>query len=222
MERYFYDLHVHTCEVSRCAVSPAKDIAEYIASIGYTGFVVTDHFFNGNCGVDKSLPWEEKVTQYISGYEKAKKRGKELGIDVFFGWEYSADGDYITLGLSPEWLYAHPDVDKMKLTDYFDLVHEEGGYLIHAHPFLSNVHVQLYPGYEDAVEVINAGKTDFANNNARWYAESYGLCMVGGSDMHCINRPRTSGVALPRRAADIGDLISMLRAGKHTVLDLKH
>ena len=45
---YKYETHLHTSETSACAVSSAGDMVRAYADAGYTGIVVTDHFFNGN------------------------------------------------------------------------------------------------------------------------------------------------------------------------------
>ena len=59
--------------------------------------VVTDHFFNGNTAIDRSLPWEEKVELYCRGYENAKEEGDKIGLDVFFGVEWAFHGDEFLL-----------------------------------------------------------------------------------------------------------------------------
>lgn len=53
--------HAHTSQVSRCAKIEGKELARYYKSIGYTGLIVTDHFFNGNTIVPADLPWEERM-----------------------------------------------------------------------------------------------------------------------------------------------------------------
>ena len=50
---------------------------------GYTGIIVTDHFFNGNTTVPRDLPWEERVELFCKGYENAKAKGDEIGLDVY-------------------------------------------------------------------------------------------------------------------------------------------
>lgn len=229
METYRYDLHVHTSEVSACARSTADAIADFYREQGYQGIVITNHFFNGNTTVprDGSLPWEEMVRRYCTGYEIAKKRGDEIGLDVFFGWEYSTyggAGDFVTLGLDEAWLLAHPDVHRMEPTAYFDLVHADGGFIIHAHPFLQASYTKgffLFPNYEDAVEVLNAGKTDFTNARAKEYAENFGLIGVSGSDCHSVGAGRLCGVETDRRVRDLADLIEIIRRKEHRIIDRK-
>lgn len=58
---YKYETHMHTSEGSACGRSSAEEMVRSYKEQGYTGVFVTDHFFNGNCSVDRSLPWAEKV-----------------------------------------------------------------------------------------------------------------------------------------------------------------
>ena len=107
---YRYDLHVHTYEGSACARSVGADMADFYKSKGYSGFVVTDHCWSGNTRVDRSLPWKDWLSEFRKGYEHAKERGEEIGLSVFYGWEYSFHGnDFITLGLDNDWLLEHPE-----------------------------------------------------------------------------------------------------------------
>ena len=64
-------------------------MARKYKEIGYTGLIVTDHFFNGNCAVPKDLPWKERIDMYYAGYEDAKAEGDKIGLQVFFGLESS-------------------------------------------------------------------------------------------------------------------------------------
>ena len=111
---YKYDLHVHTKEGSACGRSTGAEMAEMYAREGYTGFVVTDHFYTGNTAVPRDLPWEEWVDRFCEGYRSAKRRGDELGLDVFFGWEFGLGGgtEFLTLG---DWQNFIDYMAKMKV-----------------------------------------------------------------------------------------------------------
>ena len=78
-------------------------MAEAAAQQGYAGLVITDHFFNGNTTAAPALSWQEG----------------------FFGWEFGYSGsDLLTYGLDTDWLLAHPDVHKLPLYDYLQLVRQ--------------------------------------------------------------------------------------------------
>lgn len=195
---YKYETHVHTSETSACASANGAAQAMFYKSKGYTGIVVTDHFFNGNTSVPHELPWEEKVNRFCLGYEKAKEQGDKIGLDVFFGWEYSYHGaDLLTYGLDKQWLLKHPMVMDMDVNSYCDFVREQGGIIVHAHPFREADYIamiRLFPRKCDACEIINSCRSDFENNMAKHYAESYDLRPFAGSDNHSAAQEKLNGV----------------------------
>jgi len=184
-----WETHLHTKEGSACAKATAAEMARGCRAAGYDGMIVTDHFFNGNTSVERSLPWEEWVRTFSLGYYHALEEGKKIGLRVCFGWEYSWEGnDFLTYGLPPEWLAAHPETITVTPREYLKLVHEAGGCIVHAHPFRQEYYVpviKLLPDQVDAVEIYNGGnREDAFNDRAAWYAESYGLRKSSGSDTH--------------------------------------
>ena len=168
---YKYETHCHTSQVSRCAKSTGAEMARKYKEIGYTGIIVTDHFFNGNCAVPKDLPWKERIDMYYAGYEDAKAEGDKIGLQVFFGLEWTYHGiDFLTFGVGKEFLYAHPEIETMQPAPYIDLVHEAGGYVIHAHPFREAHYIHefiLAPYQEDAVEVYNTSTANVEDSTIR-------------------------------------------------------
>lgn len=227
--KYRYDLHVHTAECSACGISKAAEIADLYHQEGYTGIVITDHFLTGNTTVPKDLPWEEQVRMLETGYRNAKKRGDEIGLDVFFGWEYSIPNcgtDFVTLGLDSSWLLKNPDVCKIDVLEYMNRVHRAGGYIIHAHPFLEAdwvPYIRLFPKYEDAVEIVNGHciNKEFVNRQAAIYAEEYDLTRTAGSDLHNTNQPLLAGIETTRRMDSLEDLIETMRRREHQVFSYK-
>lgn len=221
-QEFRYDLHVHTAEVSDCAVSPAADMVDMYKREGYTGIVITDHFFTGNTTVPKNLPWDERVHMLKKGYENAKIRGDEVGLDVFYGWEYTfgRGTDFLTIGLDSDWLIANADACEIDVTEYIDRVHAAGGYIIHAHPFLEAYwvpYIRLLPRHEDAVEVINACSDPFINDRAAEYARAYDMTVSAGSDSHNADWKKFGGISTKRRLTSVQDLISVMKNREHDI-----
>lgn len=221
MTSYKYETHLHTAETSRCAIHSGAEMVRHYVRHGYTGLFVTDHFLNGNTAVADTLTWSERIQEFCRGYEVAAAEGSRLGLDVFLGWEYSHGwAHFLTYGLDKAWLLSHPDLLAWDLPEYCDRVHEDGGAIIHAHPFREGIdYVPLVPSKTDAVEVINACRTDEANRHALDYARSFRLPETAGSDIHSINQVRLSGVGSPRRLEDGRDYLSLLRAGRLALFD---
>lgn len=215
---YLYETHMHTSEASACARSGGAEMAEAYARTGYTGIIVTDHFFYGNTRVDRKLPWSDWVEGFCLGYEHTRAEGDRLGLQVFFGWESCYNGtEFLIYGPDKEWLLAHPEIKDATIEEQFRLIHEAGGIISHAHPcreasYLSEM--RLFPEYVDAVEGMNGGHSgnpgsfkekhlEF-NEAAIAYAREHDLPLMAGSDQHSVEMVY-GGMIFPRKLRDIHD-----------------
>lgn len=214
---YLYETHMHTSEASACAGCTGAEMARAYKEAGYTGIIVTDHFFYGNTAVDRRLPWEEWVEKFCLGYEHAKAEGDRIGLQVFFGWESGYQGtEFLIYGLDKEWLLAHPEIVAASVEEQFALVHEGGGIVSHAHPFREEDYIpeiRLFPEYVDAVEGVNAmhssdmsyaHKNPLFNERALAYGREHELPFTAGSDQHS-TRMIGGGMVFSRKLADICD-----------------
>ncbi len=226
MPEFRYETHCHTLQSSKCGSISGRDIARHYKSIGHTGIVVTDHFFNGNSAVPKDLPWNDRVHLFFAGYRDAKKEGEKIGLDVFPGWEFNCGGtEFLTYGLDENWLYDKPELEHMDLDEYGELVKRDGGFAVHAHPFREASwirQIRLFPYSCEGAEAFNAAHFqnewyDFAKR-ACFYCESYGLKKMAGSDNHRGPMKFYTSVALPERANTIFDLIDCVRNDRHSLL----
>ncbi|MCI7768323.1 MAG: PHP domain-containing protein [Oscillospiraceae bacterium] len=223
---YKYETHMHTMEASACAHSTGAQMAEKYKSEGYDGIFVTDHFFNGNSAVPYDLPWNERIELFCKGYESAKEKGDEIGLKVFFGFEYGDGGsDFLVYGLDKKWLLEHDYILEMELTRFLSLARSEGGFVVHAHPFRDYPYIRSTthcPHFVDAVEVINASHplgTPF-NERAAEYARWYELAVTAGSDAHNISdRWFGGGVASETPINSAEDYARAVLSGKLTLLE---
>ncbi len=222
MSLFLYETHLHTARASACAIFSGAQHARYYKEAGYSGIVVTDHFFNGNSSIPRDLPWKERIHQFYQGYEETKEEGDRLGLSVFFGWEANFRGtEFLIYGMDKEWLVNHPDILSWTVEQQYKEIHEAGGYIVHAHPFRQREYideVRLYPDYVDAVEGINVGNhNDEFDKKAMEYARKHKLPIVAGTDAHGKETYR-SGIAFKRKAEDIGDYIDMIKAGRYELI----
>lgn len=222
---YKYETHLHTSEASGCAGSTGAEMARAHKAAGYDGIFVTDHFFNGNSAIPRELPWNDRIELYCKGYENARKTGEEIGLSVFFGVEFTVQGaDFLLYGIDKEWLMAH-EFNLMVGDEraLFRLVREDGGFVVHAHPFREEFyipHISLYPQEVDAVETVNVRNTlPVWNDRAKWYAESFGLPVTGGSDTHSADQLYGGGVLVPERIESPADYLRQIRNGTATPID---
>ncbi|MGM9682986.1 MAG: PHP domain-containing protein [Eubacteriales bacterium] len=212
-----FELHCHTAEGSGCSVMSAHEMVDFYVERGYDGIVVSDHF-TGKTTVPKGSTWNERIEYfYENGFAKAYRYGQERGLKVFFGPEWSSEGnDFLLLGLDKDWWLRQTDFFELSPGEVFDRVHEAGGIVIHAHPFAQAKWIKcirLFPDKTDAVEVFNGGSCDTVNERALAYARSYGLKMTGGTDIHNSNVKVLCGITVPYACSTVAELVSAIKSG---------
>jgi len=220
---FLYETHLHTSPVSKCAISRGSDYIAGYQDKGYSGIIVTDHFFHANCSLSKRLPWEKWVNGFCQGYEDAKNEGDRRGLDVFFGWEETFDGcdDYLVYGLDKNWLLAHPEVRNWTRGEQYRAVKESGGCVVQAHPFRQRVYIPkvvLSTGCVDAVEVANGGHEDPSYDAlACRYAKKIGKPATAGTDIHDasdISYNELFGVYVDKKLTSITDYVNIILNNK--------
>jgi len=216
-----YETHIHTNQTSACGNSSGEDMADYYKSLGYQGIVITDHFLNGNNNIPANLPWRERVELFCKGYEGAKERGDEIGLDVFFGFEFNWYGsEFLIYGLDKQWLLENPQVVSIRLENALDCFKKAGALVIHAHPFREAPYIdafRLLPKFTDAVEVHNCLNSKEQNDRAEVYAKMFGLRETAGGDAHCV-RSNPAGIEAGKRAQTIQELIDVIKAGNYSLI----
>jgi predicted metal-dependent phosphoesterase TrpH len=173
MEKYRFDLHIHSRYSSDGLIEPAK-IIEIARQRNLDGVAVTDH-------------------NTIRGGMEAKKF-ETADFKVIVGSEINTDmGEVIGLFLSEEIRSKH-------LMDVINEIKEQGGIIVVPHPFdrLRKVSFPItdrYAGYVNAIEAFNSRCVfDSYNKEAREFARTNGLTPVGGSDAHFANEIGLAGI----------------------------
>jgi len=224
---YLYETHLHTNGVSKCAVSGGADYIAGYKEKGYSGIIVTDHFYNGNCALNKYLSWKDWVNNFCRGYEEAKEEGDRQGLDVFFGWEETFDGcdDYLIYGLDKEWLLRNPQSKTWTRGEQYRTVREAGGCVVQAHPFRQRYYIPriiLSTGCVDGIEAANGGHEDASNDALAYqYAQKLGKTITAGSDIHDASNiyyGETFGVYSEKRLTNISDYVDLILNNKVSAL----
>jgi hypothetical protein len=218
---YLYETHLHTSQSSACGSSPGHEYILKYQDLGYTGIIITDHFYRGNTAVDRSLPWKKWVDHFCRGFEDAREAGARRGLDVFFGWEETFDGDdYLVYGLDRHWLLEHPEAGSWSRKEQYQRVSRFGGCVVQAHPFRQHYYIDricLSPGCVHAVEAANAGNHEQSYDAlARKYAEKLGLPVTAGSDIHHqddVREETTFGIYLDKKMETIADYVEAVKTG---------
>ena len=222
---FYYELHSHTNAASLCSIVEPEDYVQFYINKGYSGMVITDHFYHGNTSINRRLPWQSFIDEYCEGYYRAKREGDKHNFTVLFGFEQKfSEGtdEYIVLGISPEWLKNHPEIRDMKRVAFFETIKKAGGFVIQAHPFRERYYVsdiRLALDYVDAIEVLNLGDEDVHSRRSYEYAKNLNLPITAGTDIHAIdNRNELSGIALEKKIYTIEELIEEIKNRRVQIL----
>lgn len=212
---FLYETHMHTCQASACGVSKGSEHVHYYKDQGYSGIIVTDHFFGGNTAVDRHLPWDQFVDGFWAGYEDAAEEGQKIGLDVFFGLEQNFAGDeYLVYGLTKQFMKEHPEMPRWTRKQQLDIVHAAGGCVVQAHPFrmrpwyMNRIRIGLE--FCDGVEVANVGNDPQDDARCMLMAKEKNLVMIAGSDNHRSPAKEIYGVELDRKLNGIEDFVHLI------------
>ena len=221
---YKYEMHIHT---SPCSGGGA-DIREHIDALidkGYSGMVVTNHFYGGDTRIDRSLPWAQFVDAYRRDYQIGLDYAQNKDFDLMFGLEeHVGNGQEILIyGITPDYIAAHPELKGGSAELYAEVIHAAGGLVYQAHPFRSRYYISSpFPldclDLLDGIEVYNAGNEPEWNKSAQRLADELGLACIGGSDGHASVTAGRSGIATKVRIQNNDDLVSLLKSGDYTIL----
>jgi len=215
-----YEVHLHTSESSACGKTSGKEYVSKYRDLGYDGIFITDHFWNGNTSVPRELEWEDWVHRYCDSWRNAKEAGLQCGLQVFFGWESSYEGeDFLIYGLDEKWLLEHPEIITCDQKQQYELVHAYGGAVVQAHPFRERFYqteVKLHPCHCDAWETANGGNEPYQDMLARRFAQANGIRETAGSDIHQladISQSPQFAVVTDIKLTSERDYANLLRSG---------
>lgn len=222
---YKYEIHLHTSACSACAVSSAKEMIDAAAKNGYSGIVITNHFYHGNTAVDRNLPWNDFVGAYIDDYEYARVYGKKKGISVFFGLEegFAPGKEMLIYGVKPESFLKHPEFIMMSAKEKSDFIHEEGGICVCAHPFRDRSYIPdpqtpPDPALFDGIEGFNLGNKIDENEKAFIFGINNNKFLTSGSDTHRCDNFGDAGIAFENPIKDYDDFVNKMKKGEFKLI----
>ena len=221
---YKYEMHLHTCPCS----GGGRDLREHIDDLmskGFSGAVVTNHFYNGDNRIDRELPWEEFVDAYRQDYLYGLEYARQVDFDLFFGLEEHVGGgrEILLYGITPELIASHPELKRASAETYAEIIHAAGGLVYQAHPYRARHYVTCpYPleclDQLDGIEVYNASNDPEWNESAQRLADELDLACVAGSDGHKIQTAGRAGIATKERMRTNEDLVRILKSRNYVIL----
>jgi histidinol phosphatase-like PHP family hydrolase len=189
------DLHVHSAERSRCAVSGEEEMIRAAISFGLDALVFTDH-------------------QALLPPQRAEELNERFApFRVFRGIECSVvEGeDLVVLGAD------HPRLEAADLSygELHEIVHKEGGFLILAHPFRyhETVDIDVLGRPPHAVELHSISICGRDEGRILALAKRAGARTVQDSDAHRSEHVGIFHNLLGREPRDEKELVAVLKAG---------
>ena len=218
---FIYDLHVHTSCASGCGHNTVEEMIKRYKEIGFTGFALTNHFYNGNTGVERSLSWENFVKEFAKGYYDALETAQKLDFDLLFGLEelYRSGKEFLVYGISPELLIKTPELKTGDIKVWSQFVKENNGFIAYAHPFRKRGYIpdpNTMPDISlvDGLEIYNYSNTEEDNTQAAETFKNSGKIFITGGDLHSVNFDNSFGIKTTQRIKTTEQLAAVLKANK--------
>ncbi len=225
MKQYKYQLHCHTTPCSGCGRITPYELVHSLKNSGYSGAVLTNHFFNGNTGIARELPWKKFVSAYEKDYLECRKFGEPLGIDILFGIEeHVGNGqEILCYGLTPEMLFSHSELKESNPELWYKTLSPFGVIIIQAHPYRVRNYVSevgvLPTDYIDGIEVFNFGNSAEENMKADEYASDKShLILTSGADAHLPHVLCHGGIVCDYRIDSADKLVKTLKNKAYTLI----
>ena len=222
---YKFETHLHTSSCSACAVSSGYEMVDAAKENGYSGIVITNHFYHGNTCVDRNLSWDDFINAYRADYEATRDYGEKKGIQVFFGIEegFAPGKEMLIYGITPEQLTEHPEFIMLSAKEKSDLIHSLCGITVCAHPYRDRAYIpepnkDPDPTIFDGIEGYNRANTPEQNIRAFNFARKNGLFAISGGDVHNAKEFGTAGIEFDTRIKDYADFLNRIKFGNFSII----
>jgi hypothetical protein len=220
---YKYETHLHTREVSCCGNVPARESVILYREAGYTGMVVTDHYFKLYFDKLGEISWNEKIECLLKGYRAAREEGIKNNFTVLLGIELrfvDMPHDFLVYGIDEEFLKDNPKLYELGIEKFSALIKEKKKEILiyQAHPFRGNI-AAIDKRLIDGIEVYNGHmEHDSQNNLALKYAQEHNLLKISGTDFHETHHIARGGVELTEQVFDMEQFVRALKGEKSVKL----
>lgn len=227
MKKYKYQMHTHTTPCSLCGRLTPEDLCKALIENGYQGAVITNHFYHGNSGIDRSenTSWEQFVKIYEDSYLEFKAEGEKHDLDIIFSIEESVVPglEILCYGVTPQILYDNPQLRRGECDEWIRVMRENGVVIIQAHPYREAFYIPN-PGplpleLVDGIEVFNRGNAKEYNDKARALAnENPHLLTTSSADTHTCDTVGVGGIMTDIRIKNEKELAKLLRSGNYELI----
>ncbi len=165
------------------------------------------------------------MAQYEADYVELKKCGEKYGLDIIFGLEeHVGKGlEILCYGITPEMLYAHPELRQRDIAVWSETLHKLGAICIQAHPFRDMPYIpepQVLPlEFIDGIEVFNVDNITENNLDAEAFANAHPeLILTSGADTHEGITACFGGIETSKRIRNGRELVEILKSREYTLI----
>ena len=219
-------MHAHTSPCSACSSTSPDELVESLYFGGYSGCVLTNHFYNGNSGIDRNLPYNEFIKKYENDYFECKKAAEKYNLDILFGIEERLFDclEILCYGITPQFLYDnHNLLSDYSAENWYKAIHDFGALCIQAHPFRDREYIinprTLPLDYIDGIEVYNHCNMPEENLKAEIFLENNpSLISVSGADAHTADLLCRAGIESDIRITDEKTLSQVLKSKRYRLI----
>ena len=215
------ETHLHTAETSPCGKVSAAEMVKQYYDAGYKTLFISDHFYTKYFENLGDISLEEKVEQFLLGYEEAKVAGEELGMNILLSAELRLNGsnnDYLLYGVDKEFLMNASKVLDLTIKDFYAYAKACGVTVIQAHP-LRDGRCTPTPEFVDGLEAHNGNpRHENYTDKVMELAKKYKKLVTGGSDAHRPEDVGSSGILTEKEIRTDKDYIEVLLEGSFTII----
>ena len=224
MKENLFEMHVHTSEVSTCAILSAEEVIKKYSESGYKGLVLTDHMNERTFRNMSNPQWHDMVEHYLSGYRKMKSIlipdfTVLLGMEITFKENFN---DYLIYGLDEDFLFNNGNLMDLGIREFRKLADKNNLLVFQAHPFRVDMTV-TDPYLLDGIEIYNGNSSHNSSNDiANIWADKFGLRKISGSDFHYFWGMAPGGLIFEDTIKDNKDLTEALRNNRFRIKNKNH
>ena len=217
------DPHCHCAPLSKCAIIDGKRAININKAAGINGMVLTNHFDPYHLLENETK--EEFAKRYVDCYYENKKYADSIGFDLFFGIEVTLINEgwvhILLFGLEPDFVFKHNNLYELSLSELRQIVLENNGMMIQAHPFRNNVNQLVNTKYIDGVEANCA--INFEGHHIDeiiQVANDNNITVVAGGDYHGNTYKTRVGTYVPRSIKTSQELKNYLLGRKEVFISI--
>ena len=147
------DFHAQSKGISKCCQIDGKDMVLLTKNSGMDGVILTNHY-------DKSYLIENDANEFAKRYTDdfyyVQKDGEKRGFKVYFGIEVTMakhnNVHMLVYGVDCDFVLKYPNLYDYTQQELYELVHQNNGILVQAHPYRKGKDVLLDLNYLDGIE----------------------------------------------------------------------